>query len=218
MYIHFFPRFFSHIGQIFTLQAKKFLATRCPHIASVTFSDPGTPKSLIIHPPVITLMTNLQAKSNFSSLLPRIQFMGQLATNHIQLGLFVTQQSVHLQENTHNSQLPPWSTTRPGCRHRIHYPHCEPLCSSPGENHTGWGIKPSGHLQWLSSLLSLKCCIDWVIWITGEFFYFWQCYEVIDAGGSQIRDVQGGIIPRGLKKERFQQVKRARKGGPGRGR
>lgn len=76
MYIHFFPRFFSHIGQIFTLQAKKFLATRCPHIASVTFSDPGTPKSLIIHPPVITLMTNLQAKSNFSSLLPRIQFRG----------------------------------------------------------------------------------------------------------------------------------------------
>ena len=201
MYIHFFPRFFlpyrSLQSQIFTLQAKKFLATRCPHIASVTSSDPVTPKSLIILPLVITWMTNLHAKSNFSSLLPRIQFMGQLATNHIQLGVFVTQQWVHPQENTHNSQLPPWSTTWPGWRHRIHYPHCEPLCSSPGESHTGWGIKPGGHLQWLSSLLALKCCIDWVIWITGEFFSFWQCYEVIDAGGSQIRDVQGGIMHQG---------------------
>lgn len=65
------------------------------------------------------------------------------------------------------------------------------------KNHTGWGIKPGGHLQWLSSLLALKCCTDWVIWITGEFFYFWQCYEVIDAGGSQIRDVQGSIMHQG---------------------
>lgn len=46
--------------------------------------------------------------------------------------------------------------------------------------------------------------------------YFWQCYEVIDAGGSQIRDVQEASY-QGLKEGKISTSQKGEKGGQAEG-
>lgn len=155
-------------------------------------------------------MTNLKAKSNFPSPWTRVHLTQ--ATEHTQLGTAFPHTARHVLGRTGTAPGPALSSMRPGRRHRtLHHRH-ELQCPLQKRN-TGRGIKASllGHLQWLSSLLTLKCCIDRGVRTTGKGFDFWQCFDVTAASRCPNQEISGRYHASGGLKNRISTCRKGKK-------